>query len=188
MGQGDPGAQTVRVSNGSGCGAGSWSATSDASWLSATPASGSIGAAGQASISVAAATASLKAGNYIGHLTLSAGQSTATVSVTLKLVVPPPPAGCLQVVSPNPPAVDVSSGVQQVIVANNCGGTVTVSANRPWIQVTQTDTAGNRLFYDVQAAPTPSVSSDGVLTFTATTAGGSQSVQVNVHITISVRG
>jgi len=107
--------------------------------------------------------------------------ATPTPTVAPTVTPAPPPAGCLQV---SPGSVDVSNSAQYVIVTNNCGGTVTASKDQPWFTVTQTDTSGNRIFYTIQTNQILSSSSDGIATFTVTTAGGSQSVTVSVHVTV----
>ena len=82
-------AQTVSLSN---CGAlGNWSAgvkTNDgASWLSATPASGTLNGNGSLSVSIGASTlnSTLVAGVYSGTVTFALGSSTFTVNVTFNV-------------------------------------------------------------------------------------------------------
>jgi outer membrane protein assembly factor BamB len=73
------------VSN-AGTGTLSFTAASDASWLTATPASGTA----PATLSVAAAAATLAPGTYVGHVTVTAaGASQSPQTITATLTVTP---------------------------------------------------------------------------------------------------
>jgi outer membrane protein assembly factor BamB len=79
----NPSNQTVSIGN-SGIGSLTFSASSDATWLTVTPTSGSV----PQSITVSANTAGLSAGTLTGHITITANgalQSPQTVTVTLNL-------------------------------------------------------------------------------------------------------
>jgi hypothetical protein len=138
LGQGGLVPQKVVIQNGSGCGAGSWSASSDASWLSVNPASGSIDLGGSAAVNVRASLTGLNAGQYTGHITFNPGLATTTVNVTVQL---PPP--CLSV---NPSTLTFS--VTQGNVPSNQGLTIkngnqcsagswSASSDASWLQVSQ---------------------------------------------------
>jgi outer membrane protein assembly factor BamB len=86
----DPAPAQVSVSN-SGSGSLFFSDTSDSSWLTVTPASGSA----PQTLQVAASLAGLAAGTYTGHVTVTApgaSGSPATVTVTLQVAPPAPPS------------------------------------------------------------------------------------------------
>jgi outer membrane protein assembly factor BamB len=86
----DPPAASLSLEN-AGAGTLSFTASSDSSWLSVAPASGSA----PQKLSVSASDAGLKAGTYTGHLTITASGaqgSPAVVPVTLTLTPPSPPA------------------------------------------------------------------------------------------------
>lgn len=94
VGVSDPAAQTVAISN---CGlTGSWSAatqtTDGASWLFASPASGTLNA-GTAPTNVTVTATNLKtalaAGTYTGSVTFTLGTVTSVVQVTLTVLPPP---------------------------------------------------------------------------------------------------
>lgn len=77
--------QAIAISNGSSWGAFSWTASSNSSWLSVSPASGST----PANITVTANPAGLAAGNYTGNITITAsgvGNSPQTVPVTFQVL------------------------------------------------------------------------------------------------------
>jgi len=83
QGQPAPPSQTIAISNG-GPGSFSYSISSDASWLSASPTSGST----PGSTTVSVTTAGLATGSYTGHLTITAtGISNSPVSIPVNLEV-----------------------------------------------------------------------------------------------------
>jgi outer membrane protein assembly factor BamB len=85
----NPGAAQVTVSN-SGAGTLSFTASSDSSWLSVTPTSGTA----PATLTVAASVAGLSAGTYTGHVTVTAPGATGSPgTVTVTLNVSPQAAG-----------------------------------------------------------------------------------------------
>jgi surface antigen len=82
-----PANQTFTVTN-TGGGTLAWSASASASWLSATPASGSLGAGTSASPAVSVSTAGLAPGTYNGSIQVTAAGATGsprTVAVTLNV-------------------------------------------------------------------------------------------------------
>ena len=83
-----PPAQSVNVAN-SGGGTLAWTATSSATWLSVTPASGS----GSGVLSISVSPTGLAAGNYSGTISVSAtgaANSPQSVSVTFAVTAPLP--------------------------------------------------------------------------------------------------
>ena len=89
VGQGNPAAKTVTVSN-TGGGSLTFTASDDASWLSVSPASGSQGQDVTATINIAG----LSAGTYSANVTIDAGSASGSpkvVPVTLTVADPAPP-------------------------------------------------------------------------------------------------
>ncbi len=83
--------QTFTLSN-TGSGTMNYSLSDDASWLSVSPASGSVGAGGSTTISVSYSTSSLLAGSFIGKISISAPGATITpVNYNVYLTVDPYP-------------------------------------------------------------------------------------------------
>jgi len=83
QGQPAPPAQVITVSNG-GLGRFSYSISSDSSWLSASPTSGST----PGSVNVSVNSSGLSTGSYTGHITLTAGGiSNSPVSIPVNLEV-----------------------------------------------------------------------------------------------------
>jgi hypothetical protein len=73
-----------------------WTASSNRSWLSVSPASGQYGSGAGGNLGVSVFTAGLAPGTYQGVLTFSdpnAVNNPETVSVTLNVSAPPPPSG-----------------------------------------------------------------------------------------------
>jgi len=129
----NPAAQGITVTN--GCGAGSWSATTDQSWLGLSAVGGNVGAKSSMNLNVQANIANLTAGKYTGHVTFYPG--TATVTVTLNVQ----PAPCISVQgSPNNISVMEGStsanATARVVFSNgaNCvAGTWTAQSDVSWI-------------------------------------------------------
>jgi hypothetical protein len=191
-----PSNQSVTIKNGNQCSAGSWSASSDASWLSANPASGQIGTGGNAPISISIASSTLSAGSYMGHVTFSAGSSMATV--TANLTVMPKPCISAQPTSltfsstangadPNPQSVTISTCAQRA-------GTVSASVDSgstSWLQVSGggSISASGQLPFSVSVSPSSAGLAAGRYTGTITfviTTSDNVSAQVTVSVTLSV--
>ncbi len=129
----NPAAQGVVITN--NCGAGSWSATVDQSWLGLSAASGNIDAKSNTNLSVQASIANLAVGTYIGHVTFDPGAVMVTVTLYVQ------PIACISAqgsplnisvmegnTSPNAPAtVSFSNGA-------SCGAsTWTARSDVSWI-------------------------------------------------------
>jgi hypothetical protein len=79
-----------------------WTATSNQSWLSVYPASGQLANSASSTLGISVVTAGLSPGAYQGILTFTdpnALNNPQTVSVTLNVSAPPPPAGLAFVTS-----------------------------------------------------------------------------------------
>ncbi|HLH17200.1 MAG TPA: malectin domain-containing carbohydrate-binding protein [Bryobacteraceae bacterium] len=129
-GGGNPAAQSVSVSN-SGSGTMSWTASSNQSWLSVSPASGS----NAGTLAVAVSTGALAAGTYSGAVTVNAGSAgSKTVSVSVS-VAAAPSAG-------NPPPVS-SGNSWYVTTSGSASGNGTMAS--PWDLATALSGAGGRI-------------------------------------------
>lgn len=135
----NPPSANLSVSN-TGSGTLNFTITSDAAWLSATPASGTA----PQTIQVSANTTGLVANTYTGHLTIASPGtqgSPATVTVTLTISNPPPPTPVLTV----SPLTVTFSAIQgganpnpaNVNVTNTGSGTLsfTSSSDAAWLGV-----------------------------------------------------
>lgn len=92
QGGASPAPQPVTINNGAGCGAGPWTATTSAGWLSTSSANGQIAAGGNISPTIAISTAGLTArdASYVGQVVFQAGTTTAILTVNLTIQTPPP--------------------------------------------------------------------------------------------------
>ena len=94
----NPSPGAVSVTN-TGTGALTFTTSSDSSWLSVSPASGTA----PQNLSVSASVASLTAGTYTGNINISATGaqgSPQTVAVSFTVSAPPPPAPSITSISP----------------------------------------------------------------------------------------
>ncbi|MGI8772939.1 MAG: BACON domain-containing protein [Acidobacteriaceae bacterium] len=130
--------QSVSVTN-TGTGALSFTAQSDATWLSVTPASGSAPAA------LTVAVSALATGSYTGHITVTAAgasQSPQTVTVNLTVTAPPPPSPVLSLSTNTLNFSEVQGGTvppgQSVSITNTGTGTLSFAAqsDATWLTVT----------------------------------------------------
>ena len=126
----DPSPATANVTN-NGSGTLSFSASSDASWLSVSPSNGNA----PQSLQMSAAVGALAAGMYTGHVTVTAAGaqgSPATVTVTFN-VSPPPPPPTLSVsstaVTLNGTAGSATNPSSNVTVSNSGTGTLNFDAS-----------------------------------------------------------
>jgi uncharacterized protein (TIGR03437 family) len=131
-----PAGQSIQVTNAGG-GTLNWTATSNASWLKVTPASGTA----PSLLVVSVQPSGLAAGTYNGSIQLSsAGASNTPVTVFVTLIVAPPPP--FLAVSPRTLAFNYTVGAslpaaQSVSITNTGGGSLswTASASANWIGV-----------------------------------------------------
>ena len=132
-GGGNPAAQSVSVTNGGG-GTLSWTATSNASWLTVAPASGT----NAGTLTVTAGVGSLAAGTYTGAVTVSAAGASGspqTIAVSLTLAAPPQLTVTPTALSFSGTAGGANPATQTASIGNSGGGTLnwTVSADQPWV-------------------------------------------------------
>jgi len=184
--------QTLTVSN-TGVGTLDWTAVSDQpSWLSISPASGSIPTGGAEDTVVTIKTSALSPRTYTGNLTFSAaGAAPVTVPVTVTVQAPP-----TILLSPSSLTFSGTSGSplapQTVTLTNSGGGTMdwtAVSSNTQWLSVSPVSGslmagASASLTVSVNAASLSAGTFTGAITITAPGASGSPA-SLPVTITIS---
>lgn len=135
QGQSAP-AQGFTIRN-TGGGTLSWSVSSNASWLSLSPASGSTTTETD-SVGVAFASSSLAAGSYSGTITVSAtGLPSQTLSVSLT-VAPPAPVLALSTSALSASATQGQNAASQSFTLRNAGGGTlswSVASGTSWLVV-----------------------------------------------------
>jgi hypothetical protein len=134
-----PAAQTVQLTGGGG-GTLAWTAVSSASWLSASPASGTTPASPQISVSSSA----LSGGTYSGTITLfslGAANPPQVINVSLTVITPPPS------IAPSPSSLSfvaltgqASPPAQALTIANGGFGSFSYSfsTDSSWLSVSPT--------------------------------------------------
>lgn len=208
-GQGNPAAQQVTITGAPGE-TFNWQATitsNTTSWLSISPASGSIAPGAAAQLSVSCDMAGLQTGTYQGQITITAtsskqhnGQnSTQTITVTFHInqscnlqITPGQLTFTASLLQSNPPAQIVT-----LQTSGNCAYPIswTVSANTPWLQLstlTGTDNgAGGSITVSVDTRGKLPGTYTGQIVFTAidnngvTITGSNTTVTVTMNITAS---
>jgi hypothetical protein len=185
----NPTSQSLGISNG-GNGTLSWSTSTDQSWLSVSPSSGT----GSGNPSVMVNINGLNAGSYTGHITVSATGATgspATVTVSLNLSSPNPVLS----VTPGSLTFNATAGggnpaTQPISISKAGNGTLSWSTktDQSWLSVTPSSGTG---------AGTPNVTASitgltqgnytGHVTVTATGASGSPAT-VTVYLNVNPVG
>ncbi len=164
----------------------SWSLTSNASWLSASPTSGT--AASSSSVSVGVNVAGLAPGTYTGTITVtapSAGNSPRTLTVTLNVATPQ--------IGVNPTSLTFTTGTtganppaKTISITNTGIGTLnwTATDNRPWITVSPTSgTAPSSLSVAINKTGLAVGTYTGTVTISAP---GASNSPVNIPITLVI--
>jgi uncharacterized protein (TIGR03437 family) len=180
-----PPPQSISISN-SGSGTLAWSASSNASWLSATP-SGTA----PSTLTISVTPTSLTPGSYNGAITVTAtGASNSPVSISVTLRVAPAPASL--VVSPQALTFNYTVGAavpasQGVSITNTGGGTLswTASADSAWVVLSPLSGTGPAT---LSVSVNPATLSAG--TFPATVkiaATGATGSPVSVSVTLVVQ-
>ncbi|HEX3639851.1 MAG TPA: hypothetical protein VHV10_01030, partial [Ktedonobacteraceae bacterium] len=184
LGQDKSVTRNITLQNGNDCGAGSWSASSDASWLNTNPASGSVGSGGSANIKVGVSIAGLDLGHYTGHITLN--PSSTTITVHLEVKRPPLCAA----VSPDTLDFTMTQGDrptnQGVTISNGRGcdsGPWSASSNASWLS---TNPASGSLNVGGSVDIKVGVSASGLAPghYTGHIAFNPGSLMLTVHLTI----
>ncbi|HEY6886160.1 MAG TPA: choice-of-anchor D domain-containing protein, partial [Solirubrobacter sp.] len=181
QGSANPASKTVTVTN-TGGGTLSFTASSDAAWLTVTPGSGTA----PKDLTVAVALAGLPAGTSTGHITVVGGGSTKTVTVTLTVAAQP-------VLSASPTSLTFSAqeggaapAAQTLSVSHTGGGTLalTAASDKTWLSVTPTSGMSPRDL-SVSVSPTGLAAGSYTGTITVTAAGASGSPK-SIPVTFTV--
>ena len=185
-----PGAQTVNLS--SSIAGLTFTASTNAAWLSASPSSGSIPAA----LAVSTNPASLAAGTYQGTVTITAPNAvpaTATVSVTLTVLAGTPAALGVDTQNISFTATQGSGGLTlQLHVSNTGGGSLsftagaTTSSGGSWLSISPANgaaTPSSPASLTVTAAP--GSLAPGTYSGTVTVTGAGSSVSIGVTMSVS---
>jgi uncharacterized protein (TIGR03437 family) len=131
-GNATPQVASVSIQNDGSSGT-SFTISSDAAWLTATPATGTIAAGQKAALSIAASTATLAPGTYTGHIYAQGTGTTGTYTVTLTVT------GANVTASPNPLSLTVPAGTKQTFPAavqlngDSTGANITVTQGNAFL-------------------------------------------------------
>jgi hypothetical protein len=176
----NPATQTVTISN-TGGGTLSWSASDNATWLTASPTSGT----GNGTVTLSVITGTLATGSYSGTVTLSGatGVTPVTVPVTFTLTAAPN-------ISLNPSSLTyaatqgAANPTNQTVSLANTGGTLnwTVSDSASWLSVSPASgSSSSTLTTAVNTSGLAGGTYNGTITVSAT---GSSSKTVAVTLTV----
>ncbi|HEX3639840.1 MAG TPA: BACON domain-containing carbohydrate-binding protein, partial [Ktedonobacteraceae bacterium] len=137
--QGDPVTHKVTLHNGDTCGAGDWSASSDAPWLGTDPTSGSINPGGSTDVNIGVFIGGLDPGQYTGVITFN----PSSVAIVVHLTILPRP--CLSV-KPSTLDFTVTQGYgsfshdAELSNGSSCSGTSwSASSDVPWLSINPTN-------------------------------------------------
>ena len=188
QGGANPASANLSITN-TGSGTLTYSIGSDASWLSAAPASGTA----PQTVQVTANTAGLVANTYTGHLTVTATGaqgSPATVTVTLTVTNPPPPQPVLSV-SPLSISFTATQGganpaAASANVTNTGSGTLsfTAGSDAAWLGVSPA--SGNAPATLQLSANIAGLASGTYTGHVTVTSAGSQGSPVTITATLNV--
>ena len=177
QGGGNPASRTLSISN-TGVGTLTWSASSNAAWLTVSPNSGTD----DGTITVQAATGSLTAGDHTAMITLAAtgvtGVSPVPVQVTFRVTAAP--SLTLNTSSLTFTATQgTNPGNQSVTVTSN--GSWTASDNISWLTVSPTSGSNNgTIAASVNTTGVPLGSHSGTITVTG--GGITRTVTVTLNL------
>jgi hypothetical protein len=177
----NPATQTVTISN-TGGGTLSWSASDNATWLTASPASGT----GNGTVTLSVITGTLTMGSYSGTVTLSGATGVTPVTVPVTFTVTAGPN-----ISLNPSSLTyaatqgAANPTNQTVSLTNTGGTLnwTVSDSASWLSVSPASgSSSSTLTTAVNTSGLAAGTYNGTITVSAT---GSSSQTVAVTLTVS---
>lgn len=177
----NPATQTVTISN-TGSGTLSWTASDNATWLTASPTSGT----GNGTVTLSVITGTLATGSYSGTMTLSGATGVTPVTVPVTFTVTAAPN-----ISLNPSSLTytatqgAANPTKQTVSLTNTGGTLnwTVSDSASWLSVSPTSgSSSSTLTTAVNTSGLAAGTYNGTITVSAT---GSSSKTVAVTLTVS---
>lgn len=152
--------------------------TSDQTWLTANPSSGTLAAGQTVNVTISAASQSLAPGSYTGHVT--AGTAVFTVNFTV--------AGVSPYVLPNPASFTVPAGTKQTLsTVQVLGGSgpisIGVTSGSIWLSADQAVQAPGSFNITIDATYLKPGSYSGALSFTCQVACVPFSLQINLTVT-----
>ncbi|MDX1982680.1 MAG: malectin domain-containing carbohydrate-binding protein [Bryobacteraceae bacterium] len=159
-----------------------WTASSNQSWLTVSPVSGSTSATLTASVNIA----SLGAGTYTGAISVNSSLGLRTVPVTLNITSLPSLSLSPGAMTFTGPSGGTNPSPQQAaITIANGSANWTAASSQPWLLVSPASgSASGVITVSVNAASLAAGSHNGTITVTAPGAGGSPAV-VNVTLTLT---
>jgi subtilisin family serine protease len=182
----NPASQALNITN-TGGGTLNWTATSDATWLSATPATGT----GAGSPAVSVNIAGLSAGTYTGNISITATSATnsgVTVPITLNVEAAPTIAVNPGSMSFNAIAGGANPASQTLDISNTGGGVLNWSAtsNAAWLTTSPASgTGAGSTTVAVNIAGLSAGTYNGTISVSAT---GATNSPVAVPVTLTITG
>jgi hypothetical protein len=185
-GSSNPAAQTVNISN-SGGGTLTWTASSNQSWLTASPTSGS----GSGTLSIQPNISGLAAGSYSATVTVTASGASGspkTIGVSLSLTAAPAPTVTMTV-APTLMNFSVTSGSNpsaQSFSISDSGGTAawTATKTQPWLTLSPASGGGPMSVTVNAAAASLAVGTytDTIIVTGSGVSGGPTSINVTLNV------
>jgi hypothetical protein len=175
----NPATQTATVSN-AGSGTLNWTASSNQSWLTVSPASG----ANSGTLTVGANVGSLAAGTYNGAITVAGGGASQTIAVTFTVAGPPSLSVSTTALSFSGVAGGSNPATQTANVSNSGSGTLnwTASSSQSWLTVSPASgTNSGALTVGANLSGLGAATYNGVITVT----GGGSTKTIAVSLTVS---
>jgi subtilisin family serine protease len=185
-GDANPASQVLSITN-TGGGTLNWTASSDAAWLTASPASGT----GSGSPLISADITGLAAGTYTGTITVSAaGATNSGISVPVTLVVDAAPTIAVNPgsMSFNATAGGANPASQVLDISNTGGGTLnwSSSSNAAWLTASpSTGTGTGTSTVSVNIAGLSAGTYNGTISVSA---AGATNSPVAVPVTLTIIG
>ena len=183
QGGADPATQSISVSN-LGGGTPTWAVSSDSTWMSRTPNSGT----GNGVLTIGVTTGSLIAGTYNDTVKIWLPGATTPVTVPVTFTIGNAPVPPALGASPTSLSFTATQGVapatQNVNISNTGGGTLnwTASDNATWLNLSRTSGTGNGIV-TVSAVPGAAALGTYSGSITLTVVGG-PSVTLPVTLTV----
>jgi len=189
VGQPNPAPQVATISaNGSCIHTLDWTAASDANWLSATPASGTVSLSAPAATNIGVSLAGLQPGTITGHVTITAIDSATHLAIgtpqTLTVTLTVQPACTLQAASVSNETFSSEVGMNPAAqsftigIIGACTGTITITptVTQSWLSISPpsaTITSGSATFtLTVNAASLAVGPYSDTVSLAAVTSGG----------------
>jgi Viral BACON domain len=151
-----------------------WTTSSDATWLTVSPTSGSTSTVASV-VTVQGNTSTLSNGNYTGNITVTSGSVSKVITVTMSIITP------VLAVSTNLISLSTSNS-ETFSISNTGGGTIqwTISSNSNWFAVSPTSGSTAAAASIITVTANANSSAAGDYSGTITIASGSTTKPVTV--------